>query len=145
MLVGLPLLTEVLRGGDADIKMKVLGLFRNIMGDLERKEASAIAVQLVEELLPLFDNESSQLRELSMGLFRDVVASVEGSDEEKMKKKVPRGLLPLFFHMSDQSSSVAKERRWGCAGRRWAMTPGPGDAVATMASPVAMTPGPGGH
>ncbi|XP_068273413.1 maestro heat-like repeat-containing protein family member 7 [Nyctibius grandis] len=108
MLVNLPVLTEVLCGGDADIKMKVLGLFRNIMGHLERKEASAIAVQLVEELLPLFDNESSQLRELSMGLFRDVVASVEGSDEEKMQKKVPRGLLPLFFHMSDQSSSVAK-------------------------------------
>ncbi|NXF42170.1 MROH1 protein, partial [Nyctibius bracteatus] len=108
MLVDLPVITEVLHSGDTDIKKKVLVVFRNIMGHLERKEASAIAVQLVEELLPLFDNESSQLRELSMGLFRDMVESVEGSDKEEMKKKVQRGLLPLFFHMSDESSSVAK-------------------------------------
>ncbi|NXF41877.1 MROH1 protein, partial [Nyctibius bracteatus] len=108
MMVDLPLMMEVLHSGDTDIKMKALVVFRNIMGHLERKEASAIAVQLVEEFLPLFDNECSQLRELSVGLFRDMVESVEGSDRKKMQKKVQRGLLPLFFHMSDQTSSVAE-------------------------------------
>ncbi|XP_068257911.1 maestro heat-like repeat-containing protein family member 7 [Nyctibius grandis] len=111
MLVHLPLITEVLHGSDGNIKMKVLVVIQNIKRHLERKEASAIAVQLVEELLPLFDNESSQLRELSMGLFRDMVESVEGSDKEKIQEKVQRGLLPLFFHMSDQIRSVAKVSR----------------------------------
>ncbi|KAM6238913.1 maestro heat-like repeat-containing protein family member 7 [Spheniscus humboldti] len=78
---------------------------------MKRKEASPTALQLVENLLPLFDDESSQLRELSICLFKDVIQMVVGNDKQQMKKNVRRSLLPLFFHMSDQSESVAKASR----------------------------------
>ncbi|KAF1475836.1 hypothetical protein FQV18_0016886, partial [Eudyptula minor novaehollandiae] len=104
----LPHITEVLHDGNRGIKMKALVVFRNVMRHLKRKEASPIAVQLVEELLPLLDDESSQMRELSISLFRDVVETVVGKDKRRMKKKVRRSLLPLFFHMHDETDSVAK-------------------------------------
>ncbi|XP_074876964.1 maestro heat-like repeat-containing protein family member 7 [Buteo buteo] len=103
-----PHIAEVFRNGNTDIKMKVLMVFRNVMGHLKRTEASAMALQLAEELLPLFDDESSQMRELSISLFRDVMETVVGNDKKRMKKKVRRGLIPLFLHMCDETDSVAK-------------------------------------
>ncbi|KAK4806336.1 hypothetical protein QYF61_017205 [Mycteria americana] len=108
MQVLLPRIMEVLQDGDTDIKTKALVVFRNVMGHLKRKEASPFAVQLVEELLPLFDDESSQLRELSISLFRDLVESVVGSNKKRMKNDMWRVLVPLFLRMSDQTDSVAK-------------------------------------
>ena len=54
MQVFLPDMMEVLQDGNQDLKMKALVVFRNVMAHLKRKEASPIAVQLVEKLLPLF-------------------------------------------------------------------------------------------
>ncbi|KAK4806342.1 hypothetical protein QYF61_017211 [Mycteria americana] len=108
MQVLLPRIMEVLQDGDRDIKTKALVVFRNVMGHLKRKEASPFAVQLVEELLPLFDDESSQLRELSISLFRDLVESVVGSNKKRIKNDMWRVLVPLFLRMSDQTDSVAK-------------------------------------
>ncbi|KAK4806335.1 hypothetical protein QYF61_017204, partial [Mycteria americana] len=116
MQVLLPRIMEVLQDGDTDIKTKALVVFRNVMGHLKRQEASPFAVQLVEELLPLFDDstfppsyqESSQLRELSISLFRDLVESVVGSNKKRMKNDMWRVLVPLFLRMSDQTDSVAK-------------------------------------
>ncbi|KAM6032721.1 maestro heat-like repeat-containing protein family member 7 isoform 2-T3 [Theristicus caerulescens] len=88
--------------------MKALLVFRNVLGHMSREEASLTALQLVEKLLPLFDDESSQLRELSICLFRDVIQMVVGKDKKQMEENVRRSLLPLFFRMSDQSESVAK-------------------------------------
>jgi len=39
-----------------DIQMKALLVFRNALGRITREEASPIALQLVEKLLPLFNN-----------------------------------------------------------------------------------------
>ncbi|KAM6387490.1 maestro heat-like repeat-containing protein family member 7 [Pluvialis apricaria] len=108
MQVLLPRIVEFLKDGHTDVKINVLVIFRNVMSHLEREEASPIAVQLVEEFLPLFDIESSQLRELSISLFRDLMETVVGKDKRRMKKKVQRGLLPLFFHTHDETESVAK-------------------------------------
>ncbi|KAM9239547.1 maestro heat-like repeat-containing protein family member 7 isoform 2-T5 [Leptosomus discolor] len=108
MQVLLPPVMEVLQDGDADIKREVLVVFRNVMGHLERKEASPIALQLAERLPPLFNEESSQTRELSISLFRDVLETVVGDDRRRMKKKAQRGLLPLFFHVHDGDDTVAK-------------------------------------
>lgn len=56
MPVLLPQIREFLEHGDTNIKTNILVVFRNVMGHLERKEASPIAVQLAEEkLLLLFD------------------------------------------------------------------------------------------
>ncbi|KAF1457741.1 hypothetical protein FQV08_0013810, partial [Pygoscelis antarcticus] len=108
MLVLLPDIMETQQNANTDNKMKALLVFRNVMGHMKRKEASPTALQLVEKLLPLFDEESSQLRELSICLFKDVMQMVVGNDKQQMKKNVRRSLLPLFFHMSDQSESVAQ-------------------------------------
>ncbi|XP_029862371.1 maestro heat-like repeat-containing protein family member 7 [Aquila chrysaetos chrysaetos] len=105
------LLSDILRtlnSCDTEVKTKALLVFRNLLGHMKRKEASHITLQLAGKLLPLIDDESSQLRELSICLFRDMMETVVGRDKRRMKKKIRRVLVPLFFHMSDQTESVAK-------------------------------------
>ncbi|XP_076219965.1 maestro heat-like repeat-containing protein family member 7 [Aptenodytes patagonicus] len=104
----LPDIMETLQDANADVKMKALVLLRNMMGHMKREEASVIALQLAEKLLPLFDDVSSQVRELSISFFEGVMKTVVGRNVKKMKKKVQRVLLPLFLHMNDQIESVAK-------------------------------------
>ncbi|KAM6225827.1 maestro heat-like repeat-containing protein family member 7 [Porphyrio hochstetteri] len=109
MQVLLPNILEVLwLGRTADIKTKVLEVFRNVTGHLKREEASPIWLQLAKELLPVFDDECSQVRELSISLFRDAAETVLEKDRKSMKKSLQRSLLPLFFHMHDKADSVTK-------------------------------------
>ncbi|KAK2524825.1 hypothetical protein Q9233_009144 [Columba guinea] len=56
MKVMLPDLMWVLQYGNKAIKMKALVVFRNVMAQLEREEASPITVLLAEFLLPFFDD-----------------------------------------------------------------------------------------
>ncbi|CAM9168897.1 unnamed protein product [Bubo scandiacus] len=111
LTVLLPDILETLTDANADVKTKALVLFINVMGHMKREEANLISLRLAEELLPLFDDESSQLRELSIRLFKDVIKTAVGRNKKTMAKTVQSGLLPLFFHMSDQIESVAKASR----------------------------------
>ncbi|KAK2523260.1 hypothetical protein Q9966_012149 [Columba livia] len=108
MEVMLPDLMWVLQCGNKATKIKALAIFRTVMAQLQREKASPIAVRLAGFLLPLFDDELSQLRESSISLFRDLMKMVVRNDKREMKNTVRRGLLPLFFRMSDQVQSVAK-------------------------------------
>ncbi|KFR15264.1 hypothetical protein N306_03648, partial [Opisthocomus hoazin] len=108
MTAFLPRIMEMLQHDDTDVTMKVLELFRNVLGHLTRDKTGPIAVLLVEQLPPLFEHKSSWMRELSFSLFRDLLQSVVGDDEQMMKTKVWSFLVPLFFHMSDQVDSVAQ-------------------------------------
>ena len=54
MRVVLPEIMATLQDASTDIKMKALFVLQNIMGCVKRKEASSIALQHAEELLPLF-------------------------------------------------------------------------------------------
>ncbi|KAK2521118.1 hypothetical protein Q9233_011108 [Columba guinea] len=108
MKVILPDLMRVLLFGYKAATTKALLVFRTIMAQLERREASHIAVQMAEFLLPLLDDELSQLRESSISLFRDLMMMAVGNDKREMKNVVRLGLLPLFFRLSDQTQSVAK-------------------------------------
>lgn len=56
MLVLLPDIMETQQNANTENKMKALRVFRNVMGHMKREEASPIALQLVEKLLPLFDD-----------------------------------------------------------------------------------------
>ncbi|KAK2513203.1 hypothetical protein Q9966_016200, partial [Columba livia] len=103
-------LGNVLQCGNKAIKIKALAIFRTVMAQLQREEASPIAMPLAGFLLPLFDDELSQLRESSISLFRDLMNMVVRNDKREMKNTVRRGLLPLFFRMSDQVQSVAKDK-----------------------------------
>ncbi|XP_071588668.1 uncharacterized protein [Heliangelus exortis] len=94
----------------ANSRVSALLIFHNVMGHLKKK-ARAIALLLVEELPPFFDDESIQVQELSISLLRKMVESVEGGDEaerEEMKKKIWRALVPLLFHLNEQTDSVAQ-------------------------------------
>ncbi|KAK2521050.1 hypothetical protein Q9966_013186 [Columba livia] len=119
ILVLLPDIMETMQDTNSDVKRKALLLFRNTMGHLDREEASPIALQLAEKLLPLFDDESSLVREFSISLFRDVMDTVVGRNKKMLRKTVKRVLVPLFLRMNDQSKSVAKASRdalLDCAG-----------------------------
>ncbi|OPJ75763.1 hypothetical protein AV530_011929 [Patagioenas fasciata monilis] len=56
MRVLLPDLRRVLSFGYKGVTMKALVVFRHLMAQLEREEASPIAVQLAEFVLPFFDD-----------------------------------------------------------------------------------------
>ncbi|KAK2510740.1 hypothetical protein Q9233_017470, partial [Columba guinea] len=104
----LPQVVGLLDHSNTDVKRRVLTFFCSVMGHLKREEARPTVEQLEEKLLPLFDDESSQLRELSICLFRERVQSVMVHDKKRIKSYVHRALLPLFFRLSDQSNNVAK-------------------------------------
>ncbi|KAK2529660.1 hypothetical protein Q9233_006827 [Columba guinea] len=108
ILVLLPGIMETMQDTNSDVKRKALLLFRNTMDHLDREEASAIALQLAEKLLPLFDEGSSLVWEFSISLFRDVMDSMVGRNKKMLRKTVKRVLVPLFLRMNDQSKSVAK-------------------------------------
>ncbi|KAK2513002.1 hypothetical protein Q9233_015846 [Columba guinea] len=107
----LPQVVGLLDHSNTDVKRRVLTFFCSVMGHLKREEARPTVEQLEEKLLPLFDDESSQLRELSICLFRERVQSVMVHDKKRIKSYVHRALLPLFFRLSDQSNNVAKAAR----------------------------------
>ncbi|XP_061875446.1 maestro heat-like repeat family member 5 [Colius striatus] len=104
----LPDVMQLLRAANAELRVKALLLLHKVMGQLKKKEAGPIAVQLAEQLLPFFVEGLSRLRELSISVFRDLMKIVTGKHKSQMKKKVRRGLVPLLFSMSDQSQSVAQ-------------------------------------
>ncbi|CAN0034943.1 unnamed protein product [Bubo scandiacus] len=111
MPVLLPDIMETLTAANTNVRVKALLIFNNVICHMKWEEASLIALRLVEKLPPLFDDESSQVRELSIRLFKELVKTMVGRNTRKMVKKAPSVLLPLFFHMNDQNESVAKASR----------------------------------
>nr|XP_047912277.1 maestro heat-like repeat-containing protein family member 7 isoform X6 [Anser cygnoides] len=104
----LPEVMETLQYDNTHITEKALTVFENVIGHLEKREASPIALALAERLLPLFNNVSSEVRERSMLLFQDLMESVVWWKKGAMKTTVRRALIPLLFRMSDETQSVAK-------------------------------------
>ncbi|XP_064531787.1 uncharacterized protein LOC135424475 [Pseudopipra pipra] len=107
----LPGMMKILQVGSEDAKMKILLALRNVLHQLKKSKASFIAVQLVGRLLPLFDSECSELRELSIRMLAELLQFVVGRDEKRMRKEVWRALVPLLFRMNDQVPSVAEASR----------------------------------
>ncbi|XP_040399113.1 uncharacterized protein LOC121062887 isoform X5 [Cygnus olor] len=107
----LPEVMQQLQDADSDISMKALTVLRNTLRLADGQVAGPIALQLPERLLPLFENESSCVRELSILLCKDAMEVAEGTHEVEMKKQVQSTLLPLFFHLHDQNQCVAQASR----------------------------------
>ncbi|XP_040512144.1 uncharacterized protein LOC101748912 isoform X2 [Gallus gallus] len=95
-----PEVMETLRFASTPITLKVLNIFRNVMRNLGKRQASPIALQLAEKILPLFNHVSSEVREGSIRLFKEVMDAVVWREKANMKKAVRRGLLPLLFQLS---------------------------------------------
>ncbi|OXB55746.1 hypothetical protein ASZ78_004229 [Callipepla squamata] len=96
---------------NANIALKLLTVFRNTLNHLGKREASSFALELSENLLPLFNHVSSEVRECSIHLFKDLMEAVVLWHWGNMKENVRRGLLPLLFRLSDETPSVAQASR----------------------------------
>ncbi|XP_067173578.1 maestro heat-like repeat-containing protein family member 7 [Apteryx mantelli] len=107
----LPALMERLQGADSNFCTKALTILSHVLHLVDRKRASAIGLQLAEELRPLFDDEAARVRELSIQLFQHVMAIVVGSQQEQMRKHVHSSLLPLLIHAHEEIPSVAQASR----------------------------------
>ncbi|XP_030313151.1 maestro heat-like repeat-containing protein family member 7 [Calypte anna] len=97
-----------LKDPSRDIRMEALLFFCTMMGQLKRKEASPVALMLVEKFPALFGDESSQVQELSLSLFEDTMKAVVSRDKAEMKEATRRVVLSLFLHMNAESRSVAE-------------------------------------
>ncbi|XP_056361640.1 uncharacterized protein LOC130260361 isoform X2 [Oenanthe melanoleuca] len=104
----LPSLMKILEVGSEEEKLKIVVVFRNVLGQMKKSKASSMAVALVGKILPLSDSECGRLRELSLWLLRDLLRSVVSRDERSMRREIQRALIPLLFRLNDQLPSVAK-------------------------------------
>ncbi|XP_061218580.1 maestro heat-like repeat-containing protein family member 7 isoform X3 [Neopsephotus bourkii] len=104
----LPAVVQQLQDDDCDIVKAALTVLSNVLCVADRQTAGPIALQLLEMLLPLFENASSCVRKQSILLSRDVMRLPFKSHKKQMRKDVQRSLLPFFFHLHDRDSSVAQ-------------------------------------
>ncbi|XP_069735332.1 uncharacterized protein [Phaenicophaeus curvirostris] len=104
-------LTEDLEHSNADVVVKALLILQNILGHLKKKEASSIAVQLVEKLLPFFHHGQGQVKEQAIRFFTEQQKSVVWSHKGDMKDKVQTALFLLFAHLRDETPSVSEASR----------------------------------
>ncbi|KAJ7406898.1 protein MROH8 [Willisornis vidua] len=110
----LPDIVENLQHTNKGIRLKALQVLQNMVHYAERKKASSMALQLLEQLLPLFSDECIELREYSIFLFKQLVEAAVCWDKRRMKHKARRGVMPLLFHMNEQSESVAQLEKDRC-------------------------------
>lgn len=104
MLVILPCIRELLEDGHSNIKTDVLVIFRNVMRHLERKEASAIAVQLAEKLLPLFDavRLMGETEPCRWALCNESCPSAQPRGQHSEQGLLPRALLGRLLGFAAQ-------------------------------------------
>ncbi|XP_064495844.1 uncharacterized protein LOC135405055 [Pseudopipra pipra] len=101
-------LLELLQDADTDTVQMTLSVFINVLGLKIIQISSPIALKLLEVLRPLFDNEHSQLQQLSMLLFRELMEATERS--KSLKPHVYLSLVPFYFNWHDENRRVAEVR-----------------------------------
>ncbi|XP_071611092.1 maestro heat-like repeat-containing protein family member 7 [Heliangelus exortis] len=97
-----------LKDPSTNIRMGALLFFQTMLGLLRRKEASPVALLLVEKLPDLFGDESSQVQELSLSLFGETMKAVARRDKGEMKERIRRVVVFLFLHMNTESRSMTE-------------------------------------
>ncbi|KAM6035116.1 maestro heat-like repeat-containing protein family member 7 [Theristicus caerulescens] len=112
----LPEVMQRLQDDDCDVKMAALAVLGNMLCLVDRQRAVPIALQLVKTLPPLFENESTYVRERSILLCRDAMQVAVSTHKEQMRKDVQKSLVPLFFHLHDEDHSVAQASRQALLG-----------------------------
>ncbi|XP_032532897.1 maestro heat-like repeat-containing protein family member 7 [Chiroxiphia lanceolata] len=102
-------LLELLQDADSDVVEMTLSAFINVLHLKTIQISSPTALKLLEALRPLFDNEHSQLQQLSMLLFREVMEATERS--KSLKPHVYLSLVPFYFNWHDENQRVAEASR----------------------------------
>ncbi|XP_039245143.1 maestro heat-like repeat-containing protein family member 6 [Pipra filicauda] len=102
-------LLELLQDADTDAVQMTLSTFINVLHFQIVKISSPTALKLLEALRPLFDNEHSQLQQLSMLLFWELMEATERS--KSLKPHVYLSLVPFYFNWHNENQRVA-EASW---------------------------------
>nr|XP_041569290.1 uncharacterized protein LOC121469036 isoform X7 [Taeniopygia guttata] len=101
-------LVELLQENDGVMLRMTTVLLRAVFLCKEAPVTSTLALQLAEALLPLFDNEDSQVQLSSMFIFRDMLDRFPEEEKKALKAHVRQSLLPLSFHCHDENQRVAE-------------------------------------
>nr|XP_041576831.1 maestro heat-like repeat family member 5 isoform X1 [Taeniopygia guttata] len=101
-------LMELLQENDSVMLRMTTVLLRGLFLCNGAPITSALALQLAEALLPLFDNEDSQVKLCSMFVFREMLDFFPEEDKKALKTHVHQSLLPLSFHCHDENQRVAE-------------------------------------
>nr|XP_032601055.2 uncharacterized protein LOC116807173 isoform X1 [Taeniopygia guttata]XP_041568721.1 uncharacterized protein LOC116807173 isoform X1 [Taeniopygia guttata]XP_041568722.1 uncharacterized protein LOC116807173 isoform X1 [Taeniopygia guttata]XP_041568723.1 uncharacterized protein LOC116807173 isoform X1 [Taeniopygia guttata] len=101
-------LVELLQENDGVMLRMTTVLLRAVFLCNGAPITSALALQLAEALLPLFDNEDSQVQLSSMFIFRDMLDRFPEEEKKALKAHVRQSLLPLSFHCHDENQRVAE-------------------------------------
>ncbi|XP_027556868.1 uncharacterized protein LOC113976144 [Neopelma chrysocephalum] len=107
----LPDIVELLQHTDKVIRLKALRVLHTMVHHVRRNDASRMAVRLLQQLLPLFNDECTEVREYSIFLFKQLVEAAVCWDVWRMKRKAQKGVMPLLLHMTEISDSVAQVSR----------------------------------
>ncbi|RMB92782.1 hypothetical protein DUI87_30832 [Hirundo rustica rustica] len=102
---------ELLQESDSDVIRMTIFLLSYLFLDKDTPIPSPIALTLAEVLLPLFDNDDSQVQLLSMFVFRTLMSFVVEEGRKPLKRPVCQSLVPLFFHCQDENLLVAEASR----------------------------------
>ncbi|XP_066417947.1 centrosome-associated protein CEP250-like [Molothrus aeneus] len=103
-------LVELLQENDSDMLRMTMVLLSSLFLCNGAPIASPLALQLAGALLPLFDNDDSQVQLCSMFIFREMLNFLPEGDKKAMKSYMHQSLLPLFFHCHDKNQRVAEVR-----------------------------------
>nr|XP_041569278.1 uncharacterized protein LOC116807522 [Taeniopygia guttata] len=101
-------LVELLQENDSVVLRMTTVLLRGLFLCNGAPITSALALQLAEALLPLFDNEDSQVQLCSTLIFREMLDFFPEEDKKALKAHVHQSLLPLSFHCHDENQRVAE-------------------------------------
>lgn len=104
----LPEVIKFLWHPSVEILLMVMDIYQNVLGHLKEKEASAMAVKVVQRLWRFFDTEVDSVHERSIHLFGDLLGKTEWKDKKTMKENAWKVLVRLLLHMNDQVPSVTK-------------------------------------
>ncbi|XP_068877586.1 maestro heat-like repeat-containing protein family member 7 [Aphelocoma coerulescens] len=104
-------LVEFVRENDSGVvRMSIIVLSRLFLANAHPLPGR-VALQLAEPLVPLFDNDDSQVQMCSMYVFREVMDLIMRKRKKALKSHVRQSLLPLSFHCHDESQHVAEVSR----------------------------------
>ncbi|XP_041877973.1 uncharacterized protein LOC121661650 isoform X1 [Corvus kubaryi] len=104
-------LVELLGDADGEVVRMSLSVFMNVLENKDILVSSTTAPKLAEALLPLFENDNSNVQMLSIRLFCKVMELVVDEGKKPLKTIVCQSLLPLLFHCHDENRNVAEASR----------------------------------
>ncbi|XP_005057056.1 PREDICTED: uncharacterized protein LOC101808290 [Ficedula albicollis] len=104
-------LVELLREKDSDVVRMSIVLLSSLFPYNGTTISTPLALQLADMLLPLFDNDDSQVQLSSMFIFRELTVFSAERIQTALKSHVRQSLLPLSFHCHDENQRVAEDSR----------------------------------